>query len=49
MAKKKDEENDKARGRTRVNIGISFPALERTQGAEGLRSDAEIALFLLDR
>ncbi len=28
---------------------ISFPALERTQGAEGLRSDTEVALFLLDR
>ncbi len=39
----------KARSRTCVNIRISFPALERTQGAEGLRSDAKVALFLLDR
>ncbi len=28
---------------------ISFPALEITKGAEGLRHDAEVALVLLDR
>ncbi len=28
---------------------ISFPALEITQGAEGLRYNAEVALVLLDR
>uniref|UniRef100_A0A672PZE8 Myoferlin-like n=1 Tax=Sinocyclocheilus grahami TaxID=75366 RepID=A0A672PZE8_SINGR len=33
----------------RSKYRISFPALERTQGAEGLRSDAEVTLFLLDR
>ncbi len=27
---------------------ISFPALEKTLGVEGVRSDAEVALFLLD-
>ena len=30
---------DKARGQTRVNIGVAM----------GLKSDAEVALFLLDR
>ncbi|XP_061576236.1 histone-lysine N-methyltransferase PRDM9-like [Cololabis saira] len=39
---------DKARGQTRVNIG---PAFERWRGLKelkGFRSDAEVALFLLD-
>ncbi len=39
---------DKARSRTRVNIGSAFQRW-RTQGVEGLRSDAEVALYLLDR
>ncbi len=40
--------NDKARSRTRVNIGSAFQR-ESTQGAEGLWLDAEAALVLFDR
>ncbi len=39
---------DKARSRTHINIGSAFQH-ERTQAAEGLRSDAEVAVVLLNR
>uniref|UniRef100_A0A671RMY3 Uncharacterized protein n=1 Tax=Sinocyclocheilus anshuiensis TaxID=1608454 RepID=A0A671RMY3_9TELE len=35
--------------RTRVNIGSAFQHWSELKEREGLRSDAEVALFLLDR
>uniref|UniRef100_A0A672K4S7 Uncharacterized protein n=1 Tax=Sinocyclocheilus grahami TaxID=75366 RepID=A0A672K4S7_SINGR len=40
---------DKARSRTRVHIGSAFQHWRELKEREGLRSDAEVALFLLDR
>uniref|UniRef100_A0A8C1NBE3 Uncharacterized protein n=1 Tax=Cyprinus carpio TaxID=7962 RepID=A0A8C1NBE3_CYPCA len=40
---------DKARSRTCVNIGSVFLRWIELKEQEGLRSDAEVALFLLDR
>ncbi|XP_065109924.1 uncharacterized protein [Paramisgurnus dabryanus] len=40
---------DKARSRTRVNIGSAFQRWRDLKEHEGLRSDAEVAFFLLDR
>uniref|UniRef100_A0A671NA74 Uncharacterized protein n=1 Tax=Sinocyclocheilus anshuiensis TaxID=1608454 RepID=A0A671NA74_9TELE len=43
---------DKARSRTRVNIGSAFQRWRELKEREGLRSDVEVAvvaLFLLDR
>uniref|UniRef100_A0A673LVG4 Uncharacterized protein n=1 Tax=Sinocyclocheilus rhinocerous TaxID=307959 RepID=A0A673LVG4_9TELE len=40
---------DQARGRTRVNIGAAFQRWRELKEREGLESDAEVALFLLDR
>ncbi len=40
---------DKARSRTRVNIGSAFQRWREFKEREGLRSDAEVALFLPDR
>uniref|UniRef100_A0A671MDM4 Uncharacterized protein n=1 Tax=Sinocyclocheilus anshuiensis TaxID=1608454 RepID=A0A671MDM4_9TELE len=45
--KKTKEEN--ARSRTRVNFGSAFQRWRELKEREGLRSDAEVALFLLDR
>uniref|UniRef100_A0A671RUI6 Uncharacterized protein n=1 Tax=Sinocyclocheilus anshuiensis TaxID=1608454 RepID=A0A671RUI6_9TELE len=41
--------NDKARSRTRVNIGSAFQRWRELKERKGLRSDAVAALFLLDR
>uniref|UniRef100_A0A671NL48 Uncharacterized protein n=1 Tax=Sinocyclocheilus anshuiensis TaxID=1608454 RepID=A0A671NL48_9TELE len=38
-----------ARGRTRVNIGAAFQRWRELKEREGLESDTEVALFLLDR
>uniref|UniRef100_A0A672LAQ1 Uncharacterized protein n=1 Tax=Sinocyclocheilus grahami TaxID=75366 RepID=A0A672LAQ1_SINGR len=40
---------DKARSRTRINIGSAFQRWRELKEREGLRSDGEVALFLLDR
>uniref|UniRef100_A0A672RM03 Uncharacterized protein n=1 Tax=Sinocyclocheilus grahami TaxID=75366 RepID=A0A672RM03_SINGR len=40
---------DKTRSRTRVTIGSAFQRWKELKEREGLRSDAEVALFLLDR
>uniref|UniRef100_A0A671MY10 Uncharacterized protein n=1 Tax=Sinocyclocheilus anshuiensis TaxID=1608454 RepID=A0A671MY10_9TELE len=40
---------DQARGSTRVNIGAAFQWWRELKEREGLESDAEVALFLLDR
>uniref|UniRef100_A0A672K5J1 Uncharacterized protein n=1 Tax=Sinocyclocheilus grahami TaxID=75366 RepID=A0A672K5J1_SINGR len=39
----------KARSRTRVNMGSAFQRWRELKEREGLRLDAEVALFLLDR
>uniref|UniRef100_A0A672QPG9 Uncharacterized protein n=1 Tax=Sinocyclocheilus grahami TaxID=75366 RepID=A0A672QPG9_SINGR len=38
-----------ARSRTRVNIGSAFQRWRELKERKGLRSDAKVALFLLDR
>ena len=40
---------DKARGQTRVNIGSTFERWRQLRKLKGLKSDAEVAVFLLDR
>ncbi|XP_016092440.1 uncharacterized protein [Sinocyclocheilus grahami] len=40
---------DQARGKTRVNIGAAFQRWRELKERLGLESDAEVALFLLDR
>uniref|UniRef100_A0A671K7B6 Uncharacterized protein n=1 Tax=Sinocyclocheilus anshuiensis TaxID=1608454 RepID=A0A671K7B6_9TELE len=40
---------DKARSRSRVNIGSAFQHWRELKEREGLRSDGEVGLFLLDR
>uniref|UniRef100_A0A673GNR2 Uncharacterized protein n=1 Tax=Sinocyclocheilus rhinocerous TaxID=307959 RepID=A0A673GNR2_9TELE len=44
-----DHKRRLARGRTRVNIGAAFQRWRELKEREGLESDAEVALFLLDR
>ncbi|XP_053195562.1 uncharacterized protein LOC128379949 [Scomber japonicus] len=39
---------DKARGQTRINIGVAFERWRQLRDLKGLNSDAEVALFLLD-
>ncbi len=38
-----------ARGRTRINIRAAFQWWRELKEQEGIESDAEVALFLLDR
>ncbi len=40
---------DQARSRTRINIGAAFQQWRELKEREGLESDTEVALFLLDR
>ena len=40
---------DKERSQTRVNIGAAFEWWRQLGHVKGLKSDAEVALFLLDR
>ena len=40
---------DKARGQTRINIGVTFERWRQLRELKGLNSDAEVALCLLDR
>ncbi len=40
---------DKARGQTRVNIGAGFERWRQLRHLKGLKSEAEVAVFLLDR
>ncbi|KAM4616070.1 uncharacterized protein ACJ7VT_009053 isoform 2-T2 [Polymixia lowei] len=39
---------DKARSKTRINIGIAFERWRKLREIKGLKSDAELAVFLLD-
>ncbi|CAM4572884.1 unnamed protein product [Leuciscus chuanchicus] len=41
--------SDKARSKTRVNLGLAFVRWRQMKFAFGLKSDAELATFLLDR
>uniref|UniRef100_A0A672MYI9 Uncharacterized protein n=1 Tax=Sinocyclocheilus grahami TaxID=75366 RepID=A0A672MYI9_SINGR len=47
--KRRKRLQNKRRSRTRVNIGSAFQRWRELQEWEGLRLDAEVALFLLDR
>uniref|UniRef100_A0A671KRQ9 Uncharacterized protein n=1 Tax=Sinocyclocheilus anshuiensis TaxID=1608454 RepID=A0A671KRQ9_9TELE len=49
MSAEQKKAYDKARSRTRVNIGSAFQRWRELKEREGLRSDTEVALFLLDR
>uniref|UniRef100_A0A4W6FWU0 Uncharacterized protein n=1 Tax=Lates calcarifer TaxID=8187 RepID=A0A4W6FWU0_LATCA len=40
---------DKARGKTRVNLGAAFQRWRDLRERKGLKTDEEVALFLLDR
>ncbi|KAK0136565.1 hypothetical protein N1851_027300 [Merluccius polli] len=40
---------DQARGRSRVNIGEAFQRWRDLRDLKGLKTDAEVALLLLDR
>ncbi len=40
---------DKARRRTRVNIGSDLQRCSELKEREGLRSDTKVALFVVDR
>ena len=42
-------ELDKARSKTRVNLGLAFPRWRALKERMGLKSDAELGIFLLDR
>ncbi|ROI47839.1 hypothetical protein DPX16_16262 [Anabarilius grahami] len=46
--KAKKKELDRARNKTRVNIGPAFPRWRELRVLKGLKTDAELATFLLD-
>uniref|UniRef100_A0A3Q3B0C2 Uncharacterized protein n=1 Tax=Kryptolebias marmoratus TaxID=37003 RepID=A0A3Q3B0C2_KRYMA len=43
------KELDRARNKTRVNIGAAFQRWKQLRVRKGFRTDAEVATFLLDR
>uniref|UniRef100_A0A8C5D0G2 Uncharacterized protein n=1 Tax=Gadus morhua TaxID=8049 RepID=A0A8C5D0G2_GADMO len=45
----KKRESDRARNKTRVNIGIAFQPWRELMEVKGMKSDSQMALFLLDR
>lgn len=47
--KARKKESDKARGATRVNIGIAFERWRVLKENKGFKFDYELATFLLDR
>ena len=40
---------DHERAKTRVNIGVAFQRWRELHELKGLKTDAEVAVFLLDR
>lgn len=46
LAKK---ESDRARGKTRINIGRAFERWRHFRELKGCKSDPELAFFLLDK
>uniref|UniRef100_A0A672YGK9 Zinc finger protein 664-like n=1 Tax=Sphaeramia orbicularis TaxID=375764 RepID=A0A672YGK9_9TELE len=46
--KKAKRESDRARAKTRVNLGIAFDRWRELRELKGMKSDPELALFLLD-
>lgn len=47
--KAKKKELDRARNKTRVTIGAAFPRWRELRVLKGLKTDAELATFLLDK
>ena len=45
----KKRESDRARNKTRVNIGMAFQPWRELMELKGMKSDSQMALFLLDR
>lgn len=43
------KQRDRKRDKCRVAIGVAFPRWKSLMKEKGLRSDAEVACFLLDR
>uniref|UniRef100_A0A672H456 Uncharacterized protein n=1 Tax=Salarias fasciatus TaxID=181472 RepID=A0A672H456_SALFA len=49
LAQKKEyKKEDRARNRTRINVGTAFERWRTLQDLKGFKSDAELATFLLD-
>uniref|UniRef100_A0A672IIR7 Uncharacterized protein n=1 Tax=Salarias fasciatus TaxID=181472 RepID=A0A672IIR7_SALFA len=51
LAQKKEykKEEDRARNRTRINVGTAFERWRTLRDLNGFKSDAELATFLLER
>lgn len=47
-AKRVKRENDRQRGRTRVNLGPAYNPWKKLRDKNGFRSDAEMAFFLIN-
>ena len=47
--KKAKRDSDRVRAKTRVNLGRSFKRWRELRDSGGFKTDAELALFLLDR
>jgi len=45
---KKKKRLDNARAQTRVNIGVGFPRWRQLRDSKGLKTDAMVAVFLLE-
>ena len=40
---------DRARSKTRVNLGVAFPRWRELKDRMNMKSDAEVGMFLLDK
>uniref|UniRef100_A0AAR2IKQ5 Uncharacterized protein n=1 Tax=Pygocentrus nattereri TaxID=42514 RepID=A0AAR2IKQ5_PYGNA len=49
LSQTKKRELDRARDKTRANLGAAFQRWRALRDLKGFRSDAELATFLLDR
>lgn len=47
-ARRAKRENDRQRGRTRVNLGPAFSAWKKLRDKNGFKTDAEMAFFLIN-
>ena len=48
-SKLKKKSYDQERAKTRVNIGVAFRRWRELRELKGLKTDLEVAVFLLDR
>lgn len=47
-ARRVKRENDRQRGRTRVNLGPAYSAWKKLRDKNGFKTDAEMAFFLIN-